>query len=254
MKTTLKSNCLLAFSACLVTSCSNPDVATIYKKQLQSQNVTAYNPPQGNPASQNSWWQYGPGSIIQVSDGVNVVTADDMLAPIVLRDAMTEHGSYGLITQNSKYENGLQLSGSLGAASGSLQTAKAELGVERDENIEIQFINPRLSRPRSIGFMEQRLLEKWSSMRPRDKAGILSGELIFVHDVVIADGVKYNFKRTDSTNTKLDVVLTEEQKASLAQKGVRTHNNGILLEQPFFVGYSPLNISRIRKELAANHH
>lgn len=244
---------LLAIVAVLTSCVQSPQTSQgAYEKDLLTQGISAYNPPQGDTEDKNSWYQYGPGAIVDGTSGRCIVTADDMLAGVVLSDAKNNRQVFGLTNSKTSFANGLTLTGSFAAASDSLKVAESEIGVSGDTDVEIEFLNPRLSRPRSIGFMEDRLIDKWSQLRPRDRAGLLSGNLVFVNEAIVADGLKYNFTKKRENNAKVEVELTSAQKVSLEGKGIKTHKSGIIVNQPFFVGYRPVNIGRIKTSLPKN--
>ena len=238
----MKQRIILAVcSASLVVGCATNDAKRVYQREMASQGLIPYNPPQGNPTGAYDWYQYGPGIIVRPADGRNVTTANTLIGEQGVNRAKERITYYGLFSGKRYSKNSIDLTGSLAAAGGAVKAAEATLNAEGIRASEIEFLNPRISKPYSISYMRNRLKAAWSHLDEPTIKELNSGKAVVAHDVIIADGLRFHFNKSTSGSVSGDVTLTTAQKLALAAKGISTFDGGIDVKQPCFVAFRKLD-------------
>lgn len=228
-------------AAMLLSACATNPAKKEYQRQMASQGLIPYSPPQGNPIGAYDWHQYGPGTIVRVKDGRYVTSADEIIGEQGV-NLSKERITYFPLFSGQTYKKGsFDLTGSLAAANSAVKVAEATISGQGVRATGIEFINPRISKPYAISRMRRALTKAWNGLDKETIKELNSGKSVVVHDVVIADGLRFHFNKSKEIIASGTVTLTTAQKLALNAKGISTFDGGIEVKQPVFVAFRKLD-------------
>jgi len=187
---------------------------------------------------------YGPGAVIRTKRpgyeaGATALVTRDMVVTWA-QDPMANSAPFALPDFHSSSGYGLVAEGSNVASAKLAYEVKAKLDSQRTTTMNVTFGNTRVLNPFGEAQLRGLVREHRKDFDSETITNIKHGTSAIVLQAYYCDGLTYTFTQDGNTNVDLNTALGGKELAKLSANGFRIINNRLTLNEPVFIGYTPL--------------
>lgn len=206
--------------------------------------ITAYNPPQGDPAVFRDVNIYGPGAVIRTRTagyeaGASALVGRDAVVKWA-KEPAANSAPFALPNFTGSSGYGLVAEGSSVTSTNFIYQLKGKLDSQRKTSMTVTFGDTRVLNPLGEEDLRRMVREHRRDFDPETANNLKHQTSAIVLQSYYTSSVTYSFTQDGKTNLDLSTALTKSDLAKLSANGFKITNNNLVLNKPIFIGYAPL--------------